>query len=211
MLPAEIPLFPLPNVVLFPAAFLPLHIFERRYREMVADALAGDRLIGMVLLRPGWESDYEGRPAVYPIGCAGFITHADQLEDGRYNIVLRGMEKFRVVSEDSGDDRLYRVGLVETIEEPAGESERAAIHDERLRLERLIAKRLHRASDDHTIPQDMRDEDLVSALAQHLALDPIEKQALLERQGLLARCRSLVELIEMQMLVTHVTVTKIRH
>src|SRR5213596_3395375 len=82
-----LPLFPLPNVVLFPNVFLPLHIFEPRYREMVADALASDRLIGMVLLRPGWERDYEGRPPVYPIGCSGVITHAERLHDGRYDIV----------------------------------------------------------------------------------------------------------------------------
>ena len=66
MLPPTIPIFPLPNVVLFPNVFLPLHIFEPRYRAMVADALKGDRMIGMVLLRPGWEGDYEGRPPVYP-------------------------------------------------------------------------------------------------------------------------------------------------
>ena len=95
-----LPLFPLPNVVLFPNVFLPLHIFEPRYREMVADALAGDRLIGMVLLRPGWEHDYEGRPPVYPIGCSGVITHVERLPDGRYNIVLRGLERFRIVEED---------------------------------------------------------------------------------------------------------------
>ena len=85
-----LPLFPLPHVVLFPNVFLPLHIFEPRYREMVADAITGDRMIGMVLLRPGWEQDYEGRPPVYPIGCSGLITHVEQLADGRYNIVLRG-------------------------------------------------------------------------------------------------------------------------
>ena len=66
MLPPTIPIFPLPNAVLFPNVFLPLHIFEPRYREMVADALQGDRIIGMVLLRPGWEADYDGRPAIYP-------------------------------------------------------------------------------------------------------------------------------------------------
>jgi uncharacterized protein len=84
-----LPLFPLPNVVLFPNVFLPLHIFEPRYREMVADALASDRMIGMVLLRPGWERNYEGRPPVYPIGCSGVMTHAERLRDGRYDIVLR--------------------------------------------------------------------------------------------------------------------------
>ena len=73
MLPATIPIFPLPNAVLFPNVFMPLHIFEPRYRAMVSDALAGDRIIGMVLLKPGFEADYEGRPPVYPIGCAGVI------------------------------------------------------------------------------------------------------------------------------------------
>ena len=86
--------------MLFPNVFLPLHIFEPRYREMVADALASDRMIGMVLLRPGWERDYEGRPPVYPIGCSGVITHVERLADGRYNIVLRGVERFRIVEED---------------------------------------------------------------------------------------------------------------
>jgi len=92
-----LPLFPLPNVVLFPNVFLPLHIFEPRYREMVADAAASDRMIGMVLLRPGWERDYEGRPPIYPIGCSGVMTHVDRLSDGRYNLVLRGLERFRIV------------------------------------------------------------------------------------------------------------------
>ncbi len=91
-LPPVIPVFPLPNVVLFPNVFLPLHIFEPRSREMVTDALAGDRIIGMVLLRPGYRADYEGRPAVYPIGTAGVITHSEALADGRFNIVLRGIE-----------------------------------------------------------------------------------------------------------------------
>src|SRR4051812_221270 len=99
MLPSEIPLFPLPNVVLFPATQIPLHIFEPRYRAMIADALDGERLIGLVMLRPGWEPAYDAEPPVYPIGCAGFITHADRLADGRYNIILRGLEKFRIMQE----------------------------------------------------------------------------------------------------------------
>src|SRR5206468_2475373 len=111
-----LPLFPLPNVVLFPNVFLPLHIFEARYREMVADAIAGDRLIGMVLLRPGWDQDYEGRPPVYPIGCSGLITHVEQLADGRYNIVLRGVERFRIIAEDH--TRSYRRASIERLLEP---------------------------------------------------------------------------------------------
>src|SRR5689334_19365078 len=112
MLPLTIPLFPLPNVVLFPSVCLPLHIFEPRYREMVGDALDGDRIIGMVLLRPGWEADYEGRPAIYDVGCAGLITHSERLADGRYNIVLRGLHKFRVQAEEGS--RAYRVASIDS-------------------------------------------------------------------------------------------------
>ena len=111
ILPRTIPIFPLQDVMLFPNLPRPLHIFEPRYRAMVADALKGDRIIGMVLLRPGYEADYEGRPPVYPIGCAGVITDVEQLPDGRYAILLRGLVKFRVISEDRS--RAYRLARVE--------------------------------------------------------------------------------------------------
>jgi Lon protease-like protein len=91
-----LPIFPLPNVVLFPNVFLPLHIFEPRYREMVADSLDNDRMIGMVLLKPGWEHEYDGRPAVYPIGCSGVITHVDQQADGRISKNAFGLDPFIV-------------------------------------------------------------------------------------------------------------------
>jgi uncharacterized protein len=201
MLPSEIPIFPLPNVVLFPAALLPLHIFEPRYRAMVADALDGERLIGMVMLRPDWERQYQGTPPVYGVGCAGFITHADRLSDGRYNIMLRGLEKFRILDERSmreGDER-YRVARVEELKE-AGCSTATAVHDARRRLENLIARRLQRSTAD-TIPKDISDADLVHAIAQHL--EPLEKQALLECNSLLERCHALVELLEMRMMATH--------
>jgi len=201
MLPSEIPLFPLPNVVLFPAALLPLHIFEPRYRAMIADALDGERLIGMVMLRPGWEGDYEGTPPIYPVGCAGFITHADRLSDGRYNIVLRGLEKFRIAHERRAREGVetYRVARVESIVEAAAHRSAAALGEARKRLERLIAKRLHRTTDE-SIPKDIADEDLVHAIAQHL--EPLEKQALLECDGLLHRCHTLIELLEMRMMAT---------
>src|SRR5215213_9581520 len=115
MLPPTIPIVPLPNVVLFPTVFLPLHIFDPRYRAMLTDALAGDRIIGMTLLQPGYESDYHGRPAVYSVGCAGVITHSEQLPDGRSDVVLRGIEKFRIVEEDAS--REYRLARVEPLPE----------------------------------------------------------------------------------------------
>ncbi len=93
-LPKRIPIFPLPSTVLFPGLPLPLHVFEPRYRGMVEDALAGERVIGMVLLKPGWESDYEGAPPVFPIGCLGRIDHAEPLPDGRFNILLTGRARF---------------------------------------------------------------------------------------------------------------------
>ena len=82
---------------------------------MVADALKGNRIIGMVMLQPGHEAEYEGRPPIFPIGCAGLITDFEQLPDGRYNIVLGGLVKFRVIGEDNS--RLYRLARVETIPE----------------------------------------------------------------------------------------------
>jgi Lon protease-like protein len=198
MLPLEIPIFPLPNVVLFPSALLPLHIFEPRYRAMIADVLEGERLIGMVMLRPGWESHYDRTPDVYPVGCAGFITHADQLPDGRYNILLRGLEKFRIVSERSAREgpQRYRIARIEPIKE-VNTGVTAASREARHRLEKLLAKKLHK-SDHDFIPKDVPDADLVHAIAQHL--EPLEKQALLECNSLLERCEALVELLEMRMM-----------
>src|SRR3954463_15099113 len=136
MLPAAIPIFPLPNVVLFPNVFLPLHIFEPRYRDMVGDALEGDRIIGMALLQPGYEKTYEGRPPVYAVGCAGVITHAERLADGRYNIVLRGIEKFRITGEEPG--KPYRLAQVESVGEPPAEALRSEMLGARRRLEALL-------------------------------------------------------------------------
>jgi uncharacterized protein len=199
-----LPIFPLPNVVLFPNVFLPLHIFEARYREMVADALKSDRLIGMVLLRPGWQRDYEGRPPVYPIGCSGVITHVDQLSDGRYNIVLRGMQRFRILEEDV---RLsYRRARIEQLTESACcDEDNAAIRRQRTKLDALLAPTIERSFADIAgeakIPAAMGDEDLVNALAQYLDLEPLEKQALLEQRSLRSRAESLVELLEMKILM----------
>ena len=197
-----LPLFPLPNVVLFPNVFLPLHIFEPRYREMVADALASDRMIGMVLLRPGWERDYEGRPPIYPVGCSGVITHVERLADGRYNIVLRGLERFRIVEEDH--ERSYRRAVVEPLRRARRSTadDRAAIrHVSDRSSNRCSAADASRARGDPRMPAAMSDEDLVNALAQYLDLEPLEKQALLEKPCLRSRAESLVELLEMKMLM----------
>ena len=194
-----LPLFPLPNVVLFPNVFLPLHIFEPRYREMVADAIASDRMIGMVLLRPGWERDYEGRPPIFPIGCSGLLTHNERLPDGRYNLVLRGIERFRIVEEDH--TRSYRRAVVEPLREHALDAaDRTAILSQRSKLESMLVPSQSNAGDPR-MPASMSDEDLVNALAQYLDLEPLEKQALLEKASLRTRAESLVELLEMKILM----------
>jgi len=193
-----LPLFPLPNVVLFPNVFLPLHIFEPRYREMVADAAASDRMIGMALLRPGWERDYEGRPPIYPIGCSGVMTHVERLGDGRYNIVLRGLERFRILEEDH--ERSYRRAVVEPLHETAlSRDDRDMVRSHRTRLETMLAPAI--IGGDAKIPSAMSDEDLVNALAQYLDLEPLEKQALLEQPCLRSRAASLVELLEMKIMI----------
>jgi hypothetical protein len=190
-LPPTIPLFPLPDVTLFPNATRPLHIFEFRYRAMVADALKGDRIIGMVLLRPGYEADYDGRPPVYPIGCAGVITAVEELPDGRYLILLQGLVKFRVKSE--GQRRPYRLARVDALPETPDEEEKAALGRLRQRLTTLLAAA---APGSAPPPPGLSDEDLVNIMAQQLDLDPMDRQDLLERDGPLARSRALIELLE---------------
>lgn len=187
MLPLTLPLFPLPAVVLFPNVFLPLHIFEARYRQMVREALDGDRMIGMALLRPGFEADYEGRPAVYDVGCAGVITHAEPLPDGRFNIVLRGLDRFRIDGEAAPDGRtLYRTALCAQ------------------RLEAMLTPLFEGRLPEQRLPAAMPDDELINALSQYLELEPIERQALLERDGPLARARALLELVEMKTLIERV-------
>jgi Lon protease-like protein len=194
----SIPIFPLPNVVLFPNVFLPLHIFEPRYRQMVADALAGDRMIGMVLLRPGYQADYEGAPPIYPTGCSGLISHSDRLEDGRYNIVLRGIDKFTIQREEPPDaDRLYRTAIVEPAGEAVAAAERSALREARRQLQDLLTP-LFSGPLEGRLSESMPDEDLINALAQYLEFDPMEKLALLQRNGPLARCRAMMELLEMK-------------
>ncbi len=196
----EIPIFPLPNVVLFPNVFLPLHIFEKRYKLMMGDALAGDRIVGMVLLRKGWNRSPLTIPPVYNVGCSGLITHAERLSDGRYNIVLQGLEKFRIVDEDYS--RSYRLAKIEPLAEDEIDTTGSELRTQRQRLEDLLDQRFAATGTDSKMSRDMTDSDLVNALAQYLEFEPVEKQALLQCNGLIERYRSLIDLLEMQVLLT---------
>ena len=188
-LPAVIPIFPLEVTMLFPDVSRPLYIFEGRYRAMVADALKGDRIIGMTTLKPGYEADYRGRPPIYEIGCAGLITSFEELPGGRYNIELRGFLKFRVTGEDNS--RAYRLAQVGAMPEMLDDDERTALHTERQRLEDLITK-----GGDSKVPPETTDEQLVNMVAQYLPMDHAERQSLLELRNVLVRARALNTLIE---------------
>ncbi|HEY2839706.1 MAG TPA: LON peptidase substrate-binding domain-containing protein [Pirellulales bacterium] len=92
-------LFPLPNLIMFPHVIQPLHIYEQRYRDLLEDALAGDRLIAMAQLAPGWENDYEGRPAIHRMACLGRVTTHVRLADGCYNLLLSGVARLALGRE----------------------------------------------------------------------------------------------------------------
>src|SRR5437762_2995796 len=114
-------MFPLPNLVFFPQVMQPLHIFEPRYRQMIADALAGDRLIALVLPRPGWEADYAGNPAIHSVACLGKIVADQKMDDGRFNILLRGLGRIQIEHEIP-HGKLYRKAKVELlVEVPVGD------------------------------------------------------------------------------------------
>ena len=192
MLPPTIPIFPLEDAMLFPNVSRPFHIFEPRYRAMVADALKGDRVIGMVTLRPGYEANYEGRPPIYPIGCAGVITDVEELPDGQFNIMLRGLVKFRVTGEDQS--RSYRLARVDAMPEVPDAAERAALQKQRQRLVVLVTE----PGANPRVPPEIPDEEVVNALAQYLPLDPLERQTLLELKGVLSRSQALIDLLEVK-------------
>ncbi|WP_257450826.1 LON peptidase substrate-binding domain-containing protein [Archangium lipolyticum] len=118
--------FPLPSAVLFPHAALPLHIFEPRYRALVRDALAGDKVMALAQLEPGWESQYGERPPMQPMMCAGLIIWHEELEDGRYNILLQGVARARLLGELTSEElyRQVRVQLLPDVAYQGPEEER---------------------------------------------------------------------------------------
>jgi len=131
-----VPLFPLPNAVLLPRAILPLHIFEERYRKMTADTLRSHRQIAIAVLRKGWERDYYARPAIEPVVCVGTILSHEELPDGRYNLLLQGRTRARVV-EEVGDEPYRQARLAAIAETGGSESDLAA---ERGRLVELLGR-----------------------------------------------------------------------
>jgi Lon protease-like protein len=192
--PKVVPVFPLPNVVLFPGMFLPLHIFEPRYRKMTADALAGERLIAMALLSPGWEQDYEGSPAIHPVIGVGKIIEDVKLEDGRYNLVLLGLSRVRVIEEiPRGPYRSARVEVLREREATGHDADR-----KRSTLRALYAEIVKGLSQGGlpSPPEDIPLGMLCDVVASLLSMSAATKQALLEELDVAARCDRLLRLLE---------------
>lgn len=187
-LPEIIPIFPLPDFVLFPGLKVPLHVFEPRYREMVAEVSLSHGLIGMMMLKGDWERDYYAYPDVYQIGCAGKISALVQMPDGKYNLMLDGVSEFRVVREVR--ERSFRQGQVQWCAPAAAKLrlDSAAMED----LHELLVRFLGQSAQDvwrSLVEQrGLRDADLINFICFHLDIPAIEKQTLLEAGESRAQC-----------------------
>jgi Lon protease-like protein len=190
----RVPIFPLAGALLFPRTHLPLHIFEPRYRAMVRDALAGEKLIGMVQPRDGSEP-----PPVFEIGCLGRIIEASELEDGRFNIVLEGLSRFRIAAEADVKTPYRQVDADRSGFEKDGDAEPLGIA-QRAELEReskVYADALGYVVD-WTAVTRLDDELLVNSISQIVPLDVGAKQALLEADDVAARADLLVQFMQFQ-------------
>jgi Lon protease-like protein len=192
-LPETIPIFPLEDVMLFPGMSVPLHIFEPRYKAMIADALKGNRIIGMVLLRPGYEKDYERSPSVFQVGCAGVINEVEELPNGEYNIVLGALTKYRITREEAS--KPYRIAHVTPIADTIPDAETTALHARRQRLEALVQESGGRTGL-RGVPDGISDDRLVNGISQLAHIDELDRERLLEQPTPLARAEALIAILE---------------
>jgi uncharacterized protein len=188
-------LFPLPGLVFFPHAVQPLHIFEPRYRQMAADALAGDKLIALVLLKPGWEETYDDRPVVHPVACLGRVIGDHLLPDGRYNLILRGIARVRI-HDEAPTDKLFRTARVEVLTD-LGSDDVEELMALRTALADLILPRVIAGPSREQLRELFQSElplgQLCDVLTFALPLPPEVKQELLETLSVTDRARELME------------------
>lgn len=181
--------FPLPGAILFPGLQLPLHFFEPRYRALVSDALARDRRIAMIQPRAGGE-----KPPLFDIGCIGRIGDVEALEDGRYNIVLEGEKRFRILRELDVTTPFRQVEA-EVLDDPEMEAlssvERAGFEQE---ARRFAAKQGYDVDWDSV--ERLDDVALINGVSQIAPFDAASKQALLEANTLSERCELMVQLMQ---------------
>jgi Lon protease-like protein len=182
-------IFPLPGAILFPGLQLPLHIFEPRYRAMVSDALARDRRIAMI--QP--QAAEEGAP-LFRVGCVGHIGQVEALDDGRFNVVLEGVSRFRIVRELEVVTPFRQIEA-ELIEDAEGQVISAI---ERAGFER--AARQFADAQGYSVNWDavsrLDDESLINGVSQIAPFDAAAKQALLEARDIAERCELLVQLMQ---------------
>ena len=187
-------IFPLPGALLFPRMHLPLHIFEPRYRAMVTDSLARDRRIAMIQPRPGAKTGPGEAPPLFDIGCVGRIAEVQALDNGRYDIVLEGLSRFRILRE-LDVTTIFRQVEAELITDPQDEvlalGERAALELE----SRRFADAQGYAVDWEAVTR-LDDASLVNGIAQIAPFDPAAKQALLEADTLRDRAELTVQLMQ---------------
>jgi Lon protease-like protein len=189
----RVPVCPLAGALLFPRGQLPLHIFEPRYRAMVRDALASDRLIAMVQPR-----DANEPPALFEIGCLGRIGACDELDDGRFNLVLEGLSRFRIAREAEVDTPYRQVdadrsGFVDDDDAALGIAQRAELEREARRYADALGYMVEWEQ-----VSRLDDEMLVNGIAQIAPLDVGSKQALLEAGDLADRADLLVQFMQFQ-------------
>jgi uncharacterized protein len=190
-------LFPLPNLVLFPHVIQPLHVFEPRYRSLLEDALAGDRLIAMAVLLPGWEADYEGRPPLSPTACLARITTHHRLDDGTYNLLLLGLRRVRLLQE-LPPSRAYREAEVELCEDhyPVEETGARSAIQRRLRTALLrVLPLLPEAQEqmDQLLASDLPLGLLTDVVSYMLEIDIRAKEVLLGEANVHRRAELLLE------------------
>jgi uncharacterized protein len=207
-----VPLFPLPNVVLFPKTPVPLYIFEERYRTMVREAIAGNGELVIALLRAGSESNYSSVSAVHDVACLGKIETYEELEDGKFNIVVVGIHRVRFVREVQHSP--YRLVEVEKMEEVSYDERSPDIIRHHNHLASLFARFTELATGvkQHALelmPQ-LDFESLVNMVAMTLNLPIEQKQELLELDDASRRCDVLIPVLQQQ-LETLVLVRRFEH
>ena len=187
--------FPLAGAVLFPGMQLPLHIFEPRYRAMVSASLAGDRRIGMIQPRSLVSSlDESDASALFDMGCVGRITDVEALDDGRYNILLEGLARFRVLRELDVSTPFRQIEA--EIEGPRDDEYLASVERAALEQEaRRFADRQGYMVDWNAVSH-LDDTALVNGIAQVAPFDAAAKQAMLEATGINARAELIMQLMQ---------------
>ena len=191
--PIRIPLFPLAGAILFPRTQLPLHIFEERYREMVRDVMGGRAQIGMI--QPNEPGDH---PSLYRVGCVGELVGLEELEDGRFNIVLQGSDRFRLIAETDSATSYRQADIdVTAFDDSEPPPLPLAVRSDVEREARRFGDALGLTVDWEAVGR-LDDEMLVNAIAQVAPFDTGAKQALLEEPTLAGRADLVVQLMQFQ-------------